>query len=173
MFDRIAVKPDEVGGSETAGSLFWMGSNPWLKVNLNGERFFNESSPYDHAPHAAATQPYGTWCCIWDSDFETYLHQFDTHGCCRVVPFDNDAPTNVPMEAMLGMNQGLIDSGYIQQADTIEELAKKLNIPADALKKTVNRQNENFDNQIDPDFGKEAFRLTPIRTAPFYGVRTS
>ena len=26
---------------------------------------------------------------------------------------------------------------------------------------------------MDPDFGKEAFRLSPVRKAPFYGVRTS
>ena len=59
------------------------------------------------------------------------------------------------------------------KADTIEELAKGLGIPAENLKKTVERQNENYDNQVDPDFGKEAFRLSPVRKAPFYGVRTS
>jgi hypothetical protein len=71
------------------------------------------------------------------------------------------------------MNQGLIEEGYIQVADTIEELAKKLNIPAAAFKATVDRQNENFDNQNDPDFGKEPFRLSALRTPPFYGARTS
>ena len=28
VFDRVAVKPDEIGGSQTTGSLFWMGSQP-------------------------------------------------------------------------------------------------------------------------------------------------
>jgi succinate dehydrogenase/fumarate reductase flavoprotein subunit len=173
VFDRVAVKPDEVGGHNTTGVMMWIGSNPWLKVNLKGERFANESSPYDHVPHSAATQPDYTWCTIWDSDWQSHVAQFDVHGCCRVVPFDNGAPTNVSLEAEIAMNEGLMASGHIQKADTIEELAQKLNIPVAAFKATVERQNENYDNQFDPDFGKEPFRLTPIRKAPFYGARTS
>lgn len=172
-FDRVAVKPDEVGGHETKGSLFWMGSNPWLKVNLNGKRFCNESAPYDYVLNAALTQPSNTFCNIWDSDWATYLENFDIHGCARVYPFDNGAPVNIPIEAIGPMNEGLIESGHIQVADTIEELAEKLNIPADTLKATVDRQNENFANKVDPDFGKEEHRLSAIQTPPFYGVRTS
>ncbi|MEG1435407.1 MAG: FAD-dependent oxidoreductase [Gordonibacter sp.] len=173
VFDRVAVKPDEFGGSQTTGSLFWMGSNPWLKVNLNGERFINESAPYDYVLNAALTQPNRTVVDIWDSDYATYLEQFDIHGCARVYPFENGAPTNMTLDVVQGINQGLLDQGYIVQADTIEELAKGLGIPADTLKKTVERQNENFDAQVDPDFGKEAFRLSPVRKAPFFGVRSS
>lgn len=173
VFDRIAIKPDEYGGSQTVGSLFWMGSNPWLKVNLNGERFINESAPYDYVLNAALTQPHHTIVDIWDSDYATYMEQFDIHGCARVFPFENGAPTNMTLEVVQGMNEGLINEGYIVKADTIEELAEGLGIPAENLKKTVERQNENYDNQVDPDFGKEAFRLSPVRKAPFYGVRTS
>lgn len=173
VFDRVAVKPDEFGGSDTVGSLFWMGSNPWLKVNLNGERFTNEAAPYDYILNATLTQPHHTVVDIWDSDYEQYLEQFDIHGCARVFPFDNGAPTNMTLDAVKGLNQGLIDDGYIVVADTIEELAEGLGIPADTLKATVERQNENFDAGVDPDFGKDTHRLSAIRTAPFYGVRTS
>jgi len=173
VFDRVAVKPDEFGGAQTTGSLFWMGSNPWLKVNLNGERFANESGPYDYILNAALTQPNHTVVDIWDSDYETYLEQFDIHGCARVYPFENGAPTNMTLETVKGINEGLLADGYIVKADTIEELAKGLGLPVENLKKTVDRQNENYDNQVDPDFGKEAFRLSPVRKAPFYGVRTS
>lgn len=173
VFDRVAVKPNEFGGSETTGSLFWMGSNPWLKVNLNGERFINESAPYDYVLNAALTQPNNTIVDIWDSDYATYMEQFDIHGCARVFPFENGAPTNMTLDVVQGLNEGLLADGYIVKADTIEELAEGLGIPADALKKTVDRQNENYDNQVDPDFGKEPFRLSPVRKAPFYGVRTS
>lgn len=173
VFDRVAVKPDELGGSETTGSLFWMGSNPWLKVNLNGERFTNEAAPYDYILNSTLTQPGHTVVDIWDSDYEKYLEQFDIHGCARVFPFDNGAPTNMTLETVKGLNEGLIQDGYIVVADTIEELAEGLGLPAEVLKKTVERQNENYDAGIDPDFGKDAHRLSAIRTAPFYGVRTS
>lgn len=173
VFDRVAVKPDELGGSETTGSLFWMGSNPWLKVNLNGERFTNEAAPYDYILNSTLTQPGHTVVDIWDSDYEKCLEQFDIHGCARVFPFDNGAPTNMTLEATKGINEGLIENGYIVVADSIEELAEGLGLPAETLKKTVERQNENYDAGVDPDFGKDAHRLSAIRTAPFYGVRTS
>lgn len=173
VFDRVAVKPDELGGSQTQGRLFWMGSNPWLKVNLRGERFINESAPYDYVLNAALTQPGQTIVDVWDSDFVTYLEQFDIHGCARLFPFENGAPTNRELSWVLDFNEKLIDEGYIVKADTIPELAEKLGIPVDAFVSTVERQNENYGNQVDPDFGKEAFRLSPLRTAPFYGVRTS
>ena len=39
--------------------------------------------------------------------------------------------------------------------------------------KTVERYNELYDKQVDEDFGKEAFRLSALRTAPFEGIRLS
>ncbi len=174
LFDRGAVPADSLGGSQASGGeMFWMGSQPWLKVNLAGERFANESAPYDYILHASAHQPGNVFICLWDADYVTYAEQFDTHGCSRMFPFDNGAAPNIPIEKVMGMNEKLLEKGYIQQADTIEELAEKLGLPADALAATVARNNENYDNQNDPDFGKEPFRLSPVRKAPFYGVRTT
>ena len=55
---------------------------------------------------------------------------------------------------------------------TIEELADKLGFTGDAKETflaTVDRYNELYDKQNDEDFGKPAYRLSAIRTAPFYG----
>ena len=49
----------------------------------------------------------------------------------------------------------------------------KLGFEGDAKKNflaTCERQNELFDAQEDPDFGKDAFRLSELRTAPFYAT---
>lgn len=46
LFDRCSLPPDGLSGDPSDG-MFWMGSQPWLKVNLAGERFTNESEPYD------------------------------------------------------------------------------------------------------------------------------
>lgn len=62
-----------------------------------------------------------------------------------VFPFDNGAPTNMTLEAAKGINEGLIQNSYIVVADTIEELAEGLGLPAETPKKTVERQNENYD----------------------------
>ena len=52
------------------------------------------------------------------------------------------------------------------------ELAEKLNIPADNLKASVERYNELCAKGVDEDYGKSPHRMTPVDTAPFYGVRT-
>ena len=67
----------------------------------------------------------------------------------RVFPFDNGAPTNMTLETVKGLNEGLIQNGYIVVADTIEELAEGLGLPAETLKKTVERQDENYDTGVD------------------------
>ncbi|WP_304424902.1 FAD-binding protein [uncultured Adlercreutzia sp.] len=111
--------------------------------------------------------------CLWDADWQTYAQQFDMHGCSRMFPFDNGAAPNLPIEVVTAMNEEALKAGHIQQADTIEELAEKLGLPAEALAKTVERNNQNYDNQRDDDFGKEPFRLSPVRKPPFFGVRTT
>ena len=174
LFNRCCVMPDEVAGNGVVGRWFWFGEQPFLKVNLNGKRFCNESGPYDYMLHSTWSQPYHTYCDIWDSDAKAKAEQLNEVGCCRLFPFDNGAKNNIPFDVVWdNMNAKLIEDGYIQQADTIEELAEKLGIPADNLVKTVERQNENYDNGVDPDFGKDQHRLSAIRTAPFFGVRTS
>ncbi|MCD7885552.1 MAG: hypothetical protein LUI87_17915 [Lachnospiraceae bacterium] len=59
----------------------------------------------------------------------------------------------------------------VAESDITEELAEKLNIPADTFVATAERYNEMCANGEDADYGKEAHRLTPVDTAPFYGVR--
>ena len=64
-----------------------------------------------------------------------------------------------------------MEKGYIQQADTVEELAQKLNIPADAFAEQVAQYNAMCDAGEDTQFGKEAYRMMKLDTPPYYGVR--
>jgi succinate dehydrogenase/fumarate reductase flavoprotein subunit/uncharacterized protein with FMN-binding domain len=175
IFDRGAIKPDEVGtyGQANDGALFWMGSQPFLKVNLNGERFMNEYQPYDYVLHTAASQPYHTYCTVWDSKYAEDIKQFATHGCSRLYPYENGAYPAFPMEYVEYMNAELQNDGYIVEAQTIEELAQKLNIPVEAFTATVARYNELAAKGKDEDFGKEDYRLSTMSEAPYYGIRQS
>ena len=65
----------------------------------------------------------------------------------------------------------LQDQGYIVEADTIEELAALLDVPADELQKTIDRYNELCDQGTDADFGKKSAYMHKIEKAPFWGVR--
>lgn len=173
LFNRCCVGPDEVAGNGAVGRWFWFGEQPFLKVNLNGERFCNESGPYDYMLHSTWHQPQHTYITIWDSAAKEKAEQFDEVGCCRLFPFDNGAQNNISFDVVWNnMNAKLIEDGYIQQADTIEELAEKLNIPAENLAATVETYNGYCAGGEDPDYYKEAHRLTTVDEPPYYGVRT-
>ncbi len=184
LFDRMGLLPNETPANMTIPTMFWLGSQPWLKVNLKGERFCNESQPYDFILHAAARQPAAAYCAIMDSTWFEQTLAFKTVGCSRIMPFENGSPndtfffvppgTDVAAIEKNGKENiwpGLIKSGHLQQADTPEELAQKLNIPADTFAATVKRYNELADKGEDADFYKEPYRLLSLKTPPYYGIR--
>ena len=176
LFNRACCLPTETAGYKTNGKMFWFGEQPFLKVNLNGKRFCNESGPYEFMLHSAWMQPYHTYCDIFDSNSKQYCEQFDEVGCCRLFPFNNGALSNRDFDSvwaqMVDGENSMVAQGYIVKADTLEELAEGLNIPVDNFVKTVERYNELVANGVDEDYGKEKHRLTPVDAAPFYGVRT-
>ena len=173
LFDRGGILHDQVG-CQTQGVLFWMGSQPFLKVDLEGNRFTNESGCYDHILHDAFNLPGMTYAMVWDGDYIADMERFDSHGCSRMFPHANGAEAVWPLEFNEGtFMPGYREDGYVVTADTIEELAEKLGLPAENFKATVDRYNQLYDMQKDEDFGKEAYRLSQMRKAPFEGVRMS
>ncbi|WEV71060.1 FAD-binding protein [Lactobacillus sp. ESL0785] len=170
VFNRGAVpvgtnaKEYYIKGFKDVG-YFWMGSYPLLKVNLNGERYFNESEPYEFDTNSSAKQPGYLEAAIWDEDTLDNLAQFHTEGCARLgwPGFYNTEENRDEIASRL-------KEGFIQKADTIEELADKLDMPKDNLVKSVTRYNQMCAQKKDTDFGKEAFRLVPVTKGPFYGA---
>jgi predicted oxidoreductase len=76
------------------------------------------------------------------------------------------------IENMIPMSMGMsMEAGYIQQADTFEDLARKLNIPADAFAEQARLYNRMCDAGVDSQFGKEAYRMMKLDKPPYFGVR--
>lgn len=178
MFDRVALRPDQVPGVDTIKSgdtgWFWMGSQPWLKVNKFGERFMNESGTYENPLHADEYNPDHCHYSIFDSNWPNWAERFKMHGCSRLFPFENGAQPNISWKVVRDkMLPDLVEKGFVMKADTIEELAQKLGLPPKALKATVARNNELFHRGEDVDFGKEKHRLSPVEQGPFYGAKNS
>ena len=88
---------------------------------------------------------------------------YDQYGCAQIAV--NIAQGN----GIIPMLEGMIEDGLVFKADTIEELAEMMGLPADTLAATVARYNELAQKGVDEDYGKEAYRLRPITQAPFYG----
>lgn len=177
LFDRGIVAPGVDGGYVESESAFGgkafpgtirqynPGTQPFLKVNRNGERFANESCPYNDIVYAAAHQPGRVYAQICDANILEDAKRFHTIGC--------SAQTRNGGEAYLqGKMDEAIEAGALFKCDTIEELADKLGFTGEAkdtFLSTIDRYNELYDNQNDADFGKPAYRLSAIRQAPFYG----
>ena len=185
IFDRGLVAPGtkagyteesvEAGEPQFPGNgQFNPGTQPFLKVNMNGERFANESADYDYLPHAAAQLPGGTYVSVWDGNFGEDVQRFHTLGCSamtrNMVQMFKGEDGSYDLDKFFEKELG---DGRLQKADTLEELADKLGFAAEAKENFLaacERYNELFDAQDDPDFGKEAYRLSALRTPPFFGA---
>ena len=169
-------RPYEVGSDQYGYHFF--ASQPFLRVDAHGERFHNESAPYDFVMNALAQRPANEryWHQVWDGNWKNDVPRFHTVGCSTIYMqpeggSDHDAFPGQLDEWIEPEMEGFVEAGYLVKADTLEELADQLGFDAEAKKAflaTCERQNENFDAQEDPDFGKEAFRLSELRTPPFY-----
>lgn len=177
LFDRGVVAPGVDGGyvdSDTAfgGKAFPgkirqynPGTQPFLKVNRNGERFANESCPYNDIVYAAAHQPGRVYAQICDANILEDAKRFHTIGCSAQT-------RNGGEKYIQGKMDEAIETGALFKCDTLDELADKMGFTGaakDTFLATVERYNELYDKQNDEDFGKPAYRLSAIRTAPFYG----
>lgn len=168
----VGVDAGYIGSGEGAifpGTIFQlnMGSQPFMAVNRKGVRFTNESLPYDNICNASAMQPGGVWCQVFDANAPEDIDRFAQAGCARLTtdPIRQGA-------AIDDLCATALEPGVMKKADTIEELADMLGFEGEskqAFLAQVDRYNELYDAQQDEDFGKEAYRLSAIRKAPFYG----
>ncbi|NDJ89820.1 3-oxosteroid 1-dehydrogenase [Mycolicibacter kumamotonensis] len=145
-------------------------------VNMAGKRFMNESMPYVEACHHMYGGEYG-----------------QGPGPGENIPawlvFDQRYRNNY---IFAGLQPGQripkkwLESGVIVSADTLEELAAKMGVPAEALAATVERFNEFARTGVDEDFhrGQSAYdryygdptnkpnpNLGPIAQGPFYAAK--
>jgi hypothetical protein len=141
-----------------------------LTVNQAGERFVNESTSYHlfgMAMQSARSVPAYLVC-----DAEALRK----YGIGMVRP-GAGAKDMAPFLA----------DGYLTQAHTLDELARKLGIHAAGLKESVQKINAYAQTGVDPDFqrGVTAYQqnigdaaagtknpnLGPVQTAPYYAVK--
>ena len=177
LFDRGIVAPGVDAGYMDSDSAFGgkafpgkirqynPGTQPFLKVNRNGERFANESCPYNDIVYAAAHQPGRVYAQICDANILEDAKRFHTIGCSAQT-------RNGGEKYIQGKMDEAIEAGALFKCDTLDELADKMGFTGaakDTFLATVERYNELYDKQNDEDFGKPAYRLSAIRTAPFYG----
>ncbi|WP_138416321.1 FAD-dependent oxidoreductase [Aquibacillus sediminis] len=144
--------PTADGPIKHQGLAFYKGA---IIVNGNGKRFVNESLSYKLLGNAALKQPNGVSYQIWD---QTVMDQ------------------SVPGDKLYDFDK-LANHGLVYQANTLEELARDIDIDPATLKQTVSEYNEAIKTGSDP-FGRKTLthnygELIPIENGPFYAFRTT
>ena len=137
---------------------------PWLRVNLNGERFGNENLGYQSHVTQVRFQPEMTAFQIIDSNW-------DKHAPNGEYPHPNShsRSTADPVNDWAAA----LERGAIIQADTLEELADLCGINKENFLATVERYNELVDLGVDEDFGipSEFIVLNGIKEPPFFAIK--
>lgn len=147
------------------GGSFTLGFRSGLMVDATGRRYANECLPYDRFGREMAKAPerIPSWFV------------FDSREGGRLPAIA--MPEGDPAEHLA--------AGTWQQADTLEELAGLIGVPADALASSVERFNGFAATGIDEDFGRggdeyDTFfaggegpnkALVPVDRAPYYAAR--
>lgn len=137
---------------------------PWLRVNLNGERFGNENLGYQSHVTQVRFQPEMTAFQIIDKNWDAHAPKGDykhpnSHSRSTADPANDWADA--------------LERGAIIEADTLEELADKCGINKENFLATVTRYNELVDAGKDEDFGVDSTFMTynGIKEAPFYAIK--
>lgn len=137
-----------------------------IQVNMKGERFSNEGGTFQ------------TWksgpryYTIWSDD---YFQSVKTQGLPG-AGFGDDLTCQggidggKPIPEVYDIIDLCVEKGIAYKADTLEELAKIINVDAAVLKAEIDQYNGYVDAGKDDEFGKDASLLTTkvAETGPYY-----
>lgn len=113
-----------------------------ILVNANGDRFTNELLTRDVVSQNVLKQPGGYAYLIYDQSI------FESNKLSR----------------------GYYEHGYSVKGENLDDLAKKINVPADHLKAAFKQYWEAYKTQKDSAFGRPEM-VIPLDKAPFYAAQ--
>ena len=125
-----------------------------LLVNKEGMRFINEAAPRNDVCRALMAQTDQLGFIVCD-------HANSNIG--------DDGITSLGSEVDL-----MLEAEQLYRADTLEELAEQIGVPAEAFVATVASYNDCAASETDPEFGRTFFTdACPIDEGPFYACPVS
>lgn len=118
-------------------------ADPAIAVNLEGRRFMNEDQVN-----------YGIGRETGRQTAQTAFYVFDSRFDCHVIYEDKEVMTK--------------DGTVYYQADTLEELAVRMNCDEQGFLDEIARYNGFVDAGVDEDWGRDVTVCSKIEQAPFY-----
>lgn len=143
----------------------FMTSYPFMALNDEGKRFMNEEIPMESWDLSLIwnknAEDRGHFFRIFDNEFQAKYN-----ARTSIASLENYIPDY--LENPTGVYPGLVDT---HRADTLEELAEILGIPAENLIASVEAWNQHCADGLDTEFGVAKDKMIPIDTPPYWGIR--
>lgn len=118
--------------------------NHGILVNTEGDRFIREDAGRDELAQAIRAQDHGFVYSLADDDFSSLQEDRD-------------------------FLEGLVLMGQVVKADTLEDLARQLELDFNVLEAAVNDYNRSVEQQRDPRFQRRTL-INKIDHPPFYAT---
>jgi fumarate reductase flavoprotein subunit len=179
----------EVGGAEEGKSLlelyragpagpdFSLGNQiefavtqPDLWVDPKGERFCDESICFYDSSVGNANARFKEGY-TWSMFDEGVIKRMLERGIDKNVAIDSmpgSKPTDIYREIKAALDR---KSTEVVEADSIEELAIKMNVNPSTLKKTIEEYNDAGEKRYDEQFAKDPRYLWPVKGPKYYAVK--
>ncbi len=142
---------------------------PFLWINKNGDRFYNESYGAVFSDvYNAMTSNGGLMWSVFDENMKKYMIEKGP-----LIPFNAIV---IPGDKMTALDEGIqngINEGFAYKAETIGELAKKIKVKPEKLSATILKVNNYAEHKYDPDFNRKPEHLIRFDTekGPYYALK--
>ena len=168
MFDTVTkrVPGEEIIALDDIPQIMALSGNV-LTVNRTGKRFTDEWGLGFLQPWLGGVEFYSLWTNSQIERVRTVGFDFVQAGS---FVSQGGIPVKYPIDNIFDIVEYAIKMGVAYRADTLEELAVKLDIDSQALLKTVSTYNGFCETGVDVEFGKEAKYLRPVSegNGPYY-----
>ncbi|MGE4268179.1 MAG: FAD-dependent oxidoreductase [Deferribacterales bacterium] len=140
---------------------------PYLWVNENGKRFFDESQSNNWSfSNNAVELNGGMYFGVFDENIKKYMIEEGID-----VSHSDWARIGAKLDKLEeGLKAGEKE-GYVYKANSLEELADKMGIDKKTFLETVRKSNQYSRQGYDEEFLKPRKYLKPIEKAPFYAIK--
>lgn len=159
---RVKRLPDWFPGDEQSTHVKMC----WIVVDQDGRRYMNECTPYTQDTSHRPMEFFDTVRQIFPR-LPSYLI-YDENG--RKM-YQIGAPTYNKKGLAFSWsedNQREVELGIIKKAETVEELARLIQVQPAAMNSTLDRWNERCKQQCDEEFGRPPGTMVKIDTPPYY-----
>jgi len=159
-----------VPGERPHSHLWAAAIQPLLWINQMGERFCDESLGFYFpiAANALSKQKGGVMYTVFDEITKKRMMEQGIDASLGVY-----VPVTTRLDKLDEQLEKGISEGKAYAANSLKDLAKQIGVDPEALKNTVDRINEFYEERQDKVYAKDNRYLCPVKKGKFYAVKST